>query len=68
MKTVDLKISGMAGAGAAQALIVALTAVPGVAKADVSLMKKRARITYDPAQTGVEAFRAAILRAGYRAT
>ena len=68
MKTVDLKISGMAGAGAAQALIVALTAVPGVAKADVSLMKKRARITYDPAQTGVEAFRAAILRAGYRAS
>jgi copper chaperone CopZ len=68
MKTVDLKISGMTTAGAAQALIVALTAVPGVAKADVSLMKKRARITYDPAQTGVEAFRAAILRAGYRAT
>jgi copper chaperone CopZ len=68
MKTVDLKISGMAGAGAAQALIVALSAIPGVAKADVSLMKKRARITYDPAQTGLEAFRAAILRAGYRAT
>lgn len=67
MKTIDLKISGMAGAGAAQALVVALTAVPGVAKADVSLMKKRARITYDPAKTGVEAFRAAILRAGYRA-
>jgi copper chaperone CopZ len=67
MQTIDLKISGMAGAGAAQALIVALSAIPGVAKADVSLMKKRARITYDPAQTGVEAFRAAILRAGYRA-
>lgn len=68
MKTVDLKISGMAGAGAAQALIVALSAIPGVAKADVSLMKKRARITYDPEKTGVEAFRAAVLRAGYRAT
>ena len=67
MKTIDLRISGMSGPGAAQALTVALTAVPGVAKADVSLMKKRARITYDPAQTGVEAFQAAILRAGYRA-
>jgi copper chaperone CopZ len=67
MKTVDLKISGMTAAGAAQALTVALTAIPGVAKADVSLMKKRARITYDPAKTGIEAFRAAILRAGYRA-
>ena len=68
MKTVDLKISGMAGAGAAQALTVALSAIPGVARADVSLMKKRARITYDPAKTNVEAFRAAILRAGYRAS
>jgi copper chaperone CopZ len=68
MKTVDLKIEGMSAAGAAQSLTVALTALPGVAKADVSLMKKRARITYDPAKTGVEAFRAAILRAGYRAT
>lgn len=68
MNTIDLKISGMTTAGAVQALIVALTAIPGVAKADVSLMKKRARITYDPAVTGVEAFRAAILRAGYRAS
>ena len=68
MKTVDLKISGMEGAGAAQALIVALSAIPGVAKADVSLMKKRARITYDPAKTDVAAFRAAILRAGYTAS
>jgi copper chaperone CopZ len=68
MKTVDLKIEGMADGGAAQSLIVALTAIPGVAKADVSLMKKRARITYDPAKTGIEAFRSAILRAGYRAS
>jgi len=68
MRTVDLKIIGMSGAGAAQALTVALSAIPGVAKADVSLMKKRARITYDPLKTGIEAFLAAIRRAGYRAT
>lgn len=68
MRTVDLKVEGMAGTGAAQSLIVALSAIPGVAKADVSLMKKRARITYDPAKTGIEAFRNAILRAGYRAS
>lgn len=68
MKTVDLKIEGMAGAGAAQSLTVALSAVPGVAKADVSLMKKRARITFDPARTGIEAFKSAILRAGYKAS
>lgn len=67
MKTVDLKIEGMADGNAAQSLIVALTAIAGVAKADVSLMKRRARITYDPAKTGIEAFRSAILRAGYRA-
>lgn len=68
MKTLDLKIEGMASAGAAQSLTVALSAVPGVAKADVSLMKKRARITFDPARTGIEAFKSAILRAGYKAT
>ena len=66
MKTVDLKIEGMTGIGIAHGLIVALSAIPGVAKADVSLMKKRARITYDPAKTNVEAFKAAIFRAGYK--
>ncbi len=66
MNTVDLKIEGMTGVGIANSLIVALSAIPGVAKADVSLMKKRARITYDPAKTDVEAFKAAIFRAGYK--
>ena len=65
MKTVDLKIEGVTGVGIANSLIVALSAIPGVAKADFSLMKKRARITYDPAKTNVEAFKAAIYRAGY---
>ena len=68
MKTLDLRIEGMAGAGAAQSLTVALSAIPGVAKADVSLMKKRARVTFDPARTGIEAFKSAILRAGYKAS
>lgn len=66
MKTVDLKIQGMVSSGATQSLTVALSAIPGVAKAELSLMKKRARVTYDPAQTGVEALKAAILRAGYQ--
>jgi len=65
VKTVDLKIEGLSGVGSAHSLIVALSAIPGVAKADFSLMKRRARITYDPARTGVEAFKAAIYRAGY---
>lgn len=62
---VDLRIEGITGVGVAHSLIVALSAIPGVAKADVSLMKKRARVTYDPAKTNVEAFKAAIYRAGY---
>lgn len=66
MKTVDLKIEGMTGVGVANSLIVALSAIPGVANANVSLMKKRARITYDPAKTGVEEFKAALYRAGYK--
>lgn len=66
MKTVDLKVEGVTGVGTANSLIVALSAIPGVTKADFSLMKKRARITYDPARTGVEAFRTALYRAGYK--
>lgn len=65
MKTVDLRVEGVTGVGIANSLIVALSAIPGVTRADFSLMKKRARITYDPAKTGVEAFKSALYRAGY---
>jgi len=68
MRTADLKIEGLTDMGAANSLTVMLSAIPGVAKADVSLMKKRARVTYDPDKTDVEAFRVALLRAGYTAT
>jgi copper chaperone CopZ len=38
-----------------------------VAQADVSLTKARAKVTYDPARTSVEAMKQAIERAGYKA-
>jgi copper chaperone CopZ len=44
-----------------------LAALPGVAQADVSLTKARAKVTYDPAQTSVDAMKQAIERAGYKA-
>jgi cation transport ATPase len=67
METVRLKIEGMTSTGCVNSVSRVLSALPGVAEADVSLTKARARVTYDPAQTGVEAMKQAIARAGYKA-
>ena len=67
METVRLRIEGMTCAGCVNSVTRVLTALPGVAQADVSLTKARAKVTYDPAQTGVEAMKQAIERAGYKA-
>ena len=55
----------MTCAGCVNAVTRVLSALPGVAAADVSLTKARAKVTYDPAKTGVEAMKQAIQRAGY---
>lgn len=67
METVTISIEGMMSAGCVNSVTRALTALPGVSQADVSLTKARAKVTYDPAQTGVEAMKQAIGRAGYKA-
>jgi copper chaperone CopZ len=67
METVRLSIEGMTGAACVNSVTRALTALPGVAQADVSLTKARAKVAYDPAQTSVEAMKQAIARAGYKA-
>lgn len=67
METVRVRIEGMSGAGCVNIVTRALCALPGVAEADVSLTKARARVVYDPAQTSVEAMKQAIERAGYKA-
>jgi len=67
METVRLGIEGMTCAGCVNSVTRVLTALPGVAQADVSLTKARAKVTYDPAHTSVEAMKQAIERAGYKA-
>ena len=67
METARISVEGMTCAGCVNSVTRVLTALPGVAQADVSLTKARAKVTYDPAQTGVEAMKQAIARAGYKA-
>ncbi|MDH3318799.1 MAG: cation transporter [Betaproteobacteria bacterium] len=67
MDTVRLQIEGMTCTGCVNSLTRVLSALPGVAEANVSLTKARARVTFDPAQTSVEAMKQAIERAGYKA-
>lgn len=45
-----------------------LTSIDGVSKADVSLEKREAVVTYDDAKTSVEALRKATRDAGYPST
>ena len=67
METVRISVEGMTCAGCVNSVTRVLAALPGVAQADVSLTKARAKVTYDPAQTSVDAMRQAIERAGYKA-
>lgn len=67
METARLRIEGMTCTGCVNSVARVLAALPGVAQADVSLTKARAKVTYDPALTGVEAMKQAIERAGYKA-
>ena len=67
METVRISVEGMTCAGCVNSVTRVLAALPGVAQADVSLTKARAKVTFDPAKTGVEAMKQAIERAGYKA-
>lgn len=67
METIKLSVEGMTCTACANSLTRVLGALPGVADVNVSLTKARAKVTYDPAQTGVEAMKRAIERAGYKA-
>jgi copper chaperone len=67
METTRIPIEGMTCGGCVNSVTRVLSALPGVTAADVSLTKARAKVTYDPAKTGVEAMKQAIERAGYKA-
>lgn len=67
MQAIDLKIEGMTCGGCVKSVTRVLTGVAGVASAEVSLEEGRARVTFDPARTGLEAMKQAVERAGFKA-
>lgn len=67
METVELKLEGLHCDGCVKSVTRMLSGVAGVEKVDVSLEQSRARITYDPAKSGVPEFKRAVERAGFKA-
>ena len=67
METVELKVEGMDCQGCVKSVTRMLTGVAGVQAVEVSLEEGRARVTFDPAKTGLGEFKKAVERAGYKA-
>jgi copper chaperone len=67
METVELKVEGMDCQGCVKSVTRMLTGVAGVQSVDVSLEEARARVTFDPAKSGLADFKKAVERAGYKA-
>ncbi len=67
MERVEFTVKGMTCEHCVTAVTNALKAVQGVQAAEVNLAEEWARVTYDSAQTNIEALRAAVSDAGYQA-
>jgi len=67
METVELKVEGMDCEGCVKSVTRMLSGVPGVQRVDVSLSQGNAKVTYDPARSGVAELKRAVERAGYKA-
>jgi copper chaperone len=65
METITMNVQGMTCGGCVASVTRVLKAVPGVADATVTLQPGVAKVTFDPARTGVSALRAAITDAGF---
>jgi copper chaperone len=65
VENVVIKVGGMSCGGCVKNVTAVLTALPGVAQAEVSLEAGEARVAFDPAQVGVEQLRLAIEGAGF---
>jgi len=67
METVELKVEGMDCQGCVKSVTRMLSGVAGVQTVDVSLEEGCARVTFDPAKSGLAEFKKAVERAGYKA-
>ena len=65
LTTLEVPIAGMDCAGCTRSVQQALTALPGVASADVLLASEKAIIRLDPSQVDMPAIRHAVTQAGY---
>ena len=65
MEKVILGISGMTCGGCVRSVTNVLSALNGVAKADVSLEKRNAVIDFDPAKVGIEQLKRSVQEAGF---
>ena len=65
MEKATLNISGMTCGGCVRSVSSVLSALDGVAKADVSLDKQCAVVDYDAAKLNVEQLKHAVTEAGY---
>jgi copper chaperone CopZ len=60
-----LPVQGMQCGGCEQAVVRALTALPGVESARADHVAEDVEISYDPAAIGVDELRAAVAAAGF---
>jgi copper chaperone len=68
METMTLKVSGMSCGGCVKSVTGVLEALPGVTKADVSLEKAEAVVSYEAGKVGREQMVQAIDEAGFEAS
>jgi len=66
MEVVQIKVLGMACAGCKAAVEKALGSLEGVSSAEVNLVAKTARVSYDPSKLAWKDLQEAIEKAGYK--
>lgn len=67
METTTLKVEGMSCGGCVKSVTNVLTALPGVAKAEVSLDDKQARVEYEAGRVSIDDMKRVIVDAGFEA-
>jgi copper chaperone len=66
MDTTVLKVNGMTCGGCVRSVKNVLEGIQGVSRAEVSLEKAQATVSYDPAQADVKRMKEAVTDAGYQ--
>jgi len=66
METTVLKVNGMTCGGCVRSVKKVLESIQGVSRAEVSLEKAQATVTYDPAKADVDRMKEAVTDAGYQ--